>query len=289
MIIWLASYPRSGNTMTRTIIKSCLGLDSFDDEAQHIQRILSRESRDMAGYVEMAEPWESFYPKAKASSSVYLIKTHRLPQDDSPAIYVLRDGRSSIWSYLKFLDSFFPESQPSLPKVILGHDYYGGWSDHIKAWEERPSGALLSLRFEQLVNADSAMLENISTFIDFKGNIKPWKNPIEKLHQENPQFYREGKTEWKRPESWTDNVENLFALMHGDCQRRLGYPVSAFGEKIASPDFYRDIADLAKSLIEQNRQLQTVCQERLQLIQTLDLEAKKRLDIIQKMQSPVSL
>jgi len=32
MIIWLASYPRSGNTLLRTVIKSCMGIDSYSDQ-----------------------------------------------------------------------------------------------------------------------------------------------------------------------------------------------------------------------------------------------------------------
>ncbi len=30
MINWLASYPRSGNTLLRTILKTCFGLMSYD-------------------------------------------------------------------------------------------------------------------------------------------------------------------------------------------------------------------------------------------------------------------
>ena len=30
MIVWLASYPRSGNTLLRQVLKRCFGLDSYE-------------------------------------------------------------------------------------------------------------------------------------------------------------------------------------------------------------------------------------------------------------------
>ena len=34
MIVWLASYPRSGNTLTRTIFKNVFDIDTYSDEVR---------------------------------------------------------------------------------------------------------------------------------------------------------------------------------------------------------------------------------------------------------------
>ncbi len=37
MIVWLASYPRSGNTLLRTVLSECFGLRSTADEPEPIE------------------------------------------------------------------------------------------------------------------------------------------------------------------------------------------------------------------------------------------------------------
>jgi hypothetical protein len=63
MIVWLASYPRSGNTLLRTILKRCLDLDSYADEPIHVESPV-RSDNALVGHRELPDP--GGFPRAGA-------------------------------------------------------------------------------------------------------------------------------------------------------------------------------------------------------------------------------
>src|SRR5665213_1182473 len=102
VITWLASYPRSGNTLLRIILSSCFGQHShsiysdteFDDPA----------IRHVIGHEAIGPDPRRFLREAYHQKRTIFVKTHELPgKDYHPAIYVLRDGRSSLVSHYHFL------------------------------------------------------------------------------------------------------------------------------------------------------------------------------------------
>ena len=46
------------------------------------------------GHRSNEKPWPEFLAAAKAAPGLHIIETHHPPQDDEPAIYVVRDGRA---------------------------------------------------------------------------------------------------------------------------------------------------------------------------------------------------
>jgi hypothetical protein len=94
MIIWLASYPRSGNTLLRTLLKQTMGLSSKSDsmDENHHAKEDGSWSR-IVGVDGFDSDWTTFYRQACDSGEVHLVKTHGPPIDDQPAIYVV-----SRWS-----------------------------------------------------------------------------------------------------------------------------------------------------------------------------------------------
>ena len=74
MIIWLSSYPRSGNTLLRTIIKSCFDISSFSDEPVNYESEF-RTNPELIGHCELEGEWSSFYPKAVSTEKIFLVKT----------------------------------------------------------------------------------------------------------------------------------------------------------------------------------------------------------------------
>ena len=277
MIIWLASYPRSGNTLLRTVLFQCFGINTYNMdcpdkpvdktfELTHTSYITGAKRFD-------APNWESFYPHASKSDSTFLIKTHNHPTDDQPAIYVVRDGRSSAMSYLAFHQELYPEAGRTLNEIISGDDMYGGWSEHYRAWVKRSKGPVLVLRFEQLVQGDPDMLGQIAEFIGHKGPIKPWQNPREELSQLAPWFFREGKTDWQPNSPWNKHYDNLFYAMHGDLMQELGFYNN---EEIhllknnSSKHAYGELTGMIKSLIAKNSCLQKTCDERLNIISKIN-------------------
>ena len=228
MIIWLASYPRSGNTLLRTMLFQCFGLNTYDMDRTKkpnnpkVKTIAN--SKHITGTIRYNDPnWETFYRRASESDSTYLIKTHLHPFDQHPAIYVRRDGRSACLSYLKFFQSRFPEVGRTLNQIISGDDFYGGWSDHYRAWNKTHTGPVLVLDFEELVSADQSVLKRIADFIGHTGEIKPWNNPRAELNKISPWFFGDGAIDWQPTEQWKKEHDLLFYTKHSELMIELGF------------------------------------------------------------------
>ena len=171
MLVWLASYPRSGNTLLRQVLKLCFGLPSCDG----LERV-SPAVRDPNGVGEAfygsysvdGDP-QAFYQRACAGSDVVLVKTHRPPADAEKAIYVVRDGRLALPSFLKYQNTYHPGTS-TFDSLLIGDHVYGEWTSHYRAWRAR-AGETLVVRFEELVNADAALLGRIAGFLGLPARL----------------------------------------------------------------------------------------------------------------------
>ena len=72
MSVWLASYPRSGNTLLRTVLKQTMGLNSYSDEKIRPIVGLSVTAKEAFGHLPIEEPWDAFYVKASAADTTVL-------------------------------------------------------------------------------------------------------------------------------------------------------------------------------------------------------------------------
>jgi hypothetical protein len=89
MKLWIASYPRSGNTLVRLILNQAFGVKSTSIYPDETDAMRSRPwLMDRLGFSEEEMPGEWL-----------AVKTHNPPIDDMPAIYVVRDGRAAIVSF----------------------------------------------------------------------------------------------------------------------------------------------------------------------------------------------
>jgi len=283
VIVWLASYPRSGNTLLRTILKRCFGIDSFADEAIHVDSPIRSDS-SFVGHRELPQPWERFYEAATRSPETFFVKTHLLPRDCQPYVYVVRDGRSAVRSYRKYYERYVPDHRPNLYQLIAGDDVYGDWSSHYDAWVERADVKGMVMRFEDLTTISDEKLEDLRVFIGHRGPSQPWNNPFDALAEVEPGFFRKGSTRFSVDEEWPELAEHLFRFIHGELLARLRY-ADAPSDPI--PTEWAELFGWARGLVERNRFLAKTCDERLALIDRLSDEAQKRLDIIHRL-SPAS-
>lgn len=225
MIVWLASYPRSGNTLLRTVFKQTMGLGSYSDEIMMSSVGHTDLTKQSYGNLIYDGSWDSFYQRACSSKDTFLVKTHLPPHDNQPVIYVVRDGRAATESYVAYHSSFIQDSQSSssIMELMLGDDYYGDWSTHYHMWNSRAQGCLLEVRFEELVSPDNNLLEKLRDFVGFNGEIKSFENPMNELHLQNPNFFRSGHTDWHGGDQWTEKLKFFFIALHGDLLIQLGY------------------------------------------------------------------
>jgi len=155
--VFLASYPRSGNTMLRFPLAELIsGVPSSFD---HVQRIVP----EIGVHVHA-------FPLLKNGGR--LIKTHESYRPKyRRAIYVIRDVRDVA------LSAFARESAVGLLGAMTFDDYlepflegklsrWGSWSEHIEGWLDSPiakSGDLLVLRFENIrANIETAVTQSLN-------------------------------------------------------------------------------------------------------------------------------
>ena len=156
--VWLASYPRSGNTLLRTILWQCFGLRSSSVYPNDLGA--NRALEAFVGHVEREPTQEPAQQQQPALSSKDFVKTHKLITDDSPAIYVVRDGRAACVS----LQQFYADTL-TLEAVIEGQHQFGTWSAHVESWHPWDRPNTLLLKYEDLAHDLPKTLDRISEFI----------------------------------------------------------------------------------------------------------------------------
>ena len=117
-VTWLASYPRSGNTLLRIVLNRCFGVSSQSIYAD--VEFPDPAVRGEVGHEAIGDDPKGFLAAARRSGRSLYVKTHELPSPDRhPAIYVLRDGRSAVVSHAHYMREFFHRDVP-LTDIIAG-------------------------------------------------------------------------------------------------------------------------------------------------------------------------
>ncbi|MCH8853876.1 MAG: sulfotransferase domain-containing protein [Planctomycetes bacterium] len=199
--VYLASWPRSGNTLLRLILFHCFMLKST-----------TLYSSSMEGMFAFAAPGSQF------------VKSHEPPLRDWPAIYVVRDGREACVSYRHYLrQSGKCEVGPPLKWIIEGHPstWFGTWSDHLRAWQPRTRPNMLLLRYEDMVGDPAGVVAALGGFLSREqtGNTLP---TFASLKNDVPWFFRSGTNVTWKTEMVGDDLD-LFWQIHGDTMREYGY------------------------------------------------------------------
>ena len=218
MIVWLASFPRSGNTLLRIILKDVFGVGTHSIYDDMLDIGADGQLSALVGHVQHGEAMATFVDRASASEERHYVKTHGYPTDDQPAIYVVRDGRSSVVSYWHYRNEIVG-SPCSLAEVVLGDDFVGLWSEHVATWAFKKRPNTLVLRYEDLTAGDPEALRSIGEFLNLEP-IAAFDVDFKALHATAPKFFRSGSN--------AKNIEELdcpalFDALHGGVMRKLGY------------------------------------------------------------------
>jgi len=225
-MIWLASFPRSGNTFFRIILHEVYGVESSTFHKE-------------PGYAVDAD--YDNYP---------VVKTHLLPRElvpadpKIPAVYIVRDGRDALVSmahHRKDIVAPGSDYRENLKAAIAAGNgsFFGGWSQNVSAWLKR---AAVVIRFEDLVRDPVACaerirpliplpeprLDKVPSFEDLKtkemryGSGSRDKFSEEERKARREKFFRRGEAgSWK--EEMPEDLHALFWKLHGGAMGRLGY------------------------------------------------------------------
>lgn len=206
-LVWLASFPRSGNTFLRTVLANCFGLKSASlyvrdlGNDPHVER--------MAGHIEQSNGRIDFGPQA-----LHLVKTHGAPLNDAPAIYIVRDGRDATVSLYHFLKGTVP-----LEDIAAGKSRFGSWAAHLAAWSPETRGQTLFLRYEDLAADLQPAIDGIAGFLG--------REPISRSLPTRDELAKAG-AQWVRPVdapriSLTGDALRQFWVANGEAMAAYGY------------------------------------------------------------------
>ena len=218
MIIWLASYPKSGNTWIRIFLNSMLYSENkidVDINSNSIDQFpLRSHFEDLTDNTndinEFAKNCINAQDKINLDNKVKIFKTHNAywkqnstnfsftnKENTLGIIYIVRDPRNVITSVLNYFNkkdyndalNFLKDE-----KKILGgsNEDFGiptiisSWSNHYNSWKKLDKNYLL-IKYENLLNKPEIEFKKITDYLETVGKFK-FKNNEISLAIENTKF-----------------------------------------------------------------------------------------------------
>jgi len=206
MIIWLASYPKSGNTWVRSILAALLyssdGAFNFD-LIKRIPQFPKKEVfkdlvKDFSNFNEIKKNWITVQEKINSEKEIKLLKTHNGKytvekdnftddQNSLAVIYIVRDPRTLVKSISNhFTKSHYDASKFLIAPSLIGNGksfeerkdgiltLLGKWNDHYRSWTKNKNNLLL-IKYEDLVNNPETELTKLIKFLEKYINFKTSK------------------------------------------------------------------------------------------------------------------
>jgi Sulfotransferase domain len=151
-LVYLVSYPRSGNTLVREYFSPLQG------RAQ--QSIYPGD---------VVDPTDAAL--THALDHIEIIKSHRIPADGSPMIYLVRDGRNATLSFLYMTFLFGGHQYSELSEAYEGiwrlDATEGCWADHVaEAVRQSEARQVLFVRYEDVVLSPETALRGMIRFMN---------------------------------------------------------------------------------------------------------------------------
>lgn len=213
MIIWLASYPKSGNTWVRSILTSLIYSKNGIFKAELLKKIINFPNK--IHYKNLTSDFYNFNETLKYSTiaqdilnqdkKIKIFKTHHLNckinnydftnrKNTLATIYIIRDPRNVITSIANHYSKSILEAKDFMftPRFIGGSKknnisiendlkiLIGTWAEHYNFWKK--NDRYLLIKYENLINDFNNELKKIvnflKNFVDFDFNEIVEKNII---------------------------------------------------------------------------------------------------------------
>ena len=212
MIIWLASYPKSGNTWVRLFLDCLLTPDKEFNINNNIigQFPLRNHFLNLTDNINNQDEFAKNCIKAQqnlnSDNKLKIFKTHNAfwnwgggqytftdEKNTLGAIYIVRDPRNIITSVLNYFHKknyhealeFMKEN-----KVLGGNEaeiglptIIGSWSNHYKSWKKFKKNFLI-IRYENLLKNPFEEFTKITNYLENVSNLKFKNNNILKAIKE---------------------------------------------------------------------------------------------------------
>ena len=182
-IVWLASYPKSGNTWTRIFLANYLSNAETPVPINEVKRfgmgdsiaktyeIVARQKIDTKNVAQTLQLRDKVLRGISGNNAdVNLVKTHNIckgargvelipPQYTRSAIYIIRNPLDMVLSYARHYNmtperaahAICHKDNALLPDAETVISFLGTWSDHVRSWTRKQPFPVLVLRYEDLL------------------------------------------------------------------------------------------------------------------------------------------
>ncbi len=212
MIIWIASYPKSGNTWIRSFLSSYIYTDTgtFDFNLLNnikqfpVLKYYNEINLNPKNLLEAAEGWVTAQQMINLDNKVHYMKTHNAmctinkypftnKENTLGAIYIVRDPRDILVSYSNYLNINYSETlnelirknNPSFlsdtvdNKDIIG-SLIGSWSENFNSWKQYNLTKKIIIRYEDLISNPYETFFKIITYLNDLYGLEINKEKIQK-------------------------------------------------------------------------------------------------------------
>jgi hypothetical protein len=212
MLVWVASFPRSGNTFLRIVLHRLYGVRT--STVYDVDGVAARLGTDLIGFTE--RPGE--LADLRAGDVPHFIKTHRQRDADvderDHAICLVRDGRDALVSWARQDSEDDPGRYEAELRTKILRDTPGGtgsWGSNVLSWLQPPAAHRVMVRYEDLTADPGAVVSSIMTRLapDLTVRSDALVPSLDELRRHDDRFFRRGHTGTHRDEL-PDDLHELF-------------------------------------------------------------------------------
>ncbi len=207
-ILWLASYPKSGNTWLRAFLHNFMRNPDQPYDINKLMEFTAGESQTVLYRKFDPRPWTEYTREdvakirplvhrelTKSFPDTVFAKTHNALLEDFGhptvnmevtvgSIYVVRNPLDVAISYAHHLSVDYDEAikllgtkgAMTIPSEKHVHELMGSWSQHVESWTGRPNPRLHLVRYEDLLESPFKSFGGIARFL----GINPTRERLDK-------------------------------------------------------------------------------------------------------------
>ncbi len=230
-IIWIASFPKSGNTWVRNFLHNLLrpqaethdinkmiGLTAYEITERWYEGLLPKPIKDCSHEQVARVRGQAQQRIADETDGIVFVKTHNAmmqdrghrlinPQVTAGAIYIVRNPLDVAASYAHHLGKDVDTSiaamntkgyqTPNFKHVV--YELYGSWSEHVMSWTRKANPALHVVRYEDMLASPETAFGKLCEFLLLQPSAEDLRRAIEKSAFERLKEQEEAGGFWEKP------------------------------------------------------------------------------------------